>query len=174
VNAGNQHGRDADIANMRAIADLGVVKIALTIIATRGDRLALCRARMSGRDQRPEAFYTEALNVLEIDTNNRIAAQVVFDPDDIDAAFEELDTRYARGEAAAPSHTWSVIAQSCAAANRRELPRTTMDSVFIDHRNLIAVEAVDLSANVRAMFDVTPDVSICIESVHRLSELGAV
>src|SRR5262249_203251 len=43
VNAGNQHGRDADIANARAIADLGVVNVALTVIATRGERLALSR-----------------------------------------------------------------------------------------------------------------------------------
>ena len=121
VNAGNLHGRDADIANMRAIAALGVANIALTTIATRGERLALSRARMSGRDQRPEAFYTETLTILEIDTNNRAAAQVVFDPDDIDAALAELDARYLAGEAAAHAHTWSVIARVYATFNRHEL-----------------------------------------------------
>ena len=34
----------------------------------------------------------------------------MFDLDDIDAAFEELDARYLAGEAAAHAHTWSVIA----------------------------------------------------------------
>ena len=36
------------------------------------------------------------------------------------------------------------------------------------------MEAVDLAASLRAAWDVTPDISICIEAVHRLSELGAV
>ena len=174
VNAGNQHGRDSDIANMRAIAAVGVANIALTTIATRGERLALSRARMSGRDQRPEAFYTETLTILEIDTNNRAAAQVVFDPDDIDAAFEELDARYLAGEGAAHAHAWSVIAGANAGFNRRELPAFTADLVYIDHRPLVSIEAVDLAASLRAVWDITSDVSVYIEAVHRLSELGTV
>ncbi|WP_442387489.1 BTAD domain-containing putative transcriptional regulator [Mycobacterium sp.] len=174
VNAGNQHGRDADIANMRAIAALGVVNIALTVIATRGERLALSRARMSGRDQRPEAFYTETLTILEIDTNNRAAAQVVFDPDDIDAALAELDARYLAGEAAPHAHTWSLVTRAYAAFNRRELPSTTPDSVYIDHRPLQTLGAVDLVTATRSIWDIAPDLSLCIEAVHRLGELGAV
>ena len=81
------------------------------------------RARFSGDDQRPEAFRTEVLGIVEIDADDRIAATVMFDPDDIDAAFEELDARYLAGEAAAHAHTWSVIARAYAALNRRELPR---------------------------------------------------
>ena len=174
VNAGNQHGRDADIANMRAIAALGVVNIALTTIATRGERLALSRARMSGRDQRPEAFYTETLTILEIDTNNRAAAQVVFDLDDIDAAFAELDARYLAGEAAAYSHTWSVNSGLYAGFNRHELPATTPDWIYIDHRPLVTIEANDLPASMRAIWDLAPDINIYMEAVHRLSDLGAV
>ena len=64
------------------------------------------------------------LNVIEIDTDERIAAHVVFDLDDIDAAFEELDARYLAGEAAAHAHTWSVIAEAYAAFNRqRTIPQ---------------------------------------------------
>ena len=48
---------------------------------------------------------------------------VTFDPDDIDAAFEELDARYLAGEAAAHAQTWSVIAGVFAAFNRHEFPR---------------------------------------------------
>ena len=62
-------------------------------------------------------------NIVEIDADNRIAAYVAFDLDDIDAAFEELDARYLAGEAAAYSHTWSLIAQTYAAFNRHELSR---------------------------------------------------
>ena len=174
VNAGNQHGRDADIANMRAIAALGVANIALTTIATRGDRLALSRARMSGRDQRPEAFYTETLTILEIDTNNRAAAQVVFDPDDIDAAFAELDARYLAGEAAVHSHTWSIITRTYTAVNRHERPPITPDWVLVDHLPLQRIDAGDVAATIRAQWDLTPDISFRIEAVHRLSNLGGV
>ena len=65
----------------------------------------------------------------------------LFDLDDIDAAFEELDARYLAGEAAAHAHTWSVIAQGYAALNRRELPATTPDWVNIDHRRRDNVRA---------------------------------
>ena len=74
------------------------------------------------------------LSIVEIDADDRIAARVVFDLDDIDAAFEELDARYLAGEAAAHAHTWSVIAGTYAAFNRHELPATTPDWVNIDHR----------------------------------------
>ena len=105
VNAGVRHGRDAAIANMRAIADIGFTNVTSTVIATRGERLALTRARYSGRDQGPEAFHAEALGIVEIDADERIAAIVAFDLDDIDAAFEELDARYLAGEAAPPTRT---------------------------------------------------------------------
>ena len=58
----------------------------------------------------------------------------MFDLDDIDAAFEELDARYLAGEAAAHAHTWSIIAGAFAALNRRELPADAPDLVSIDHR----------------------------------------
>ena len=69
------------------------------------------------------------LSVVEIDADERIVARVAFDPDDIDAAFEELDARYLAGEAAPYAHTWSVIAEAYAAFNRHELPATTPDWV---------------------------------------------
>ena len=97
--------------------------------------MSASRAATSG----PRPFYTDVLGIVEIDADNRIAARVVFDPDDIDAAFEELDARYLAGEAAAHAHTWSVIAQAYAAFNRRELPATTPDCVNIDHRRGTAI-----------------------------------
>ena len=48
----------------------------------------------------------------------------MFDPDDIDAAFAELDARYLAGEAAAYADTWSVIAQAFAAINRQRTAPT--------------------------------------------------
>ena len=107
VNAGVRHGRDALIANMRAIAEVGAESVTSSVVATRGERLVLNRVRFSMR-QRPR-FSAEVLNIAEIDADDRVAASIAFDPDDIDAAFEELDARYLAGEAAPYAHTWSVI-----------------------------------------------------------------
>ena len=107
---------------MRAIADLGVANTALTTVATRGERLALSRARCRAETSGLKPSSTETLTILEIDAENRVAAQVVFDPDDIDAAFAELDARYLAGEAAAHAQTWSVITRGYCRVNRHEFP----------------------------------------------------
>src|SRR5271166_2141264 len=174
VGAGIRHGRDAQIADMRAIADLGITNVTPTVMATRGGRLILIRVRFSDRDQAHEAFLTEALGIVEINADERIVALVSFDTNDIDAAFEDLDARYLAGEAAAHSHTWSVIAALYAGYNRQELPATA-DLVSIDHRPLgRTIEAGDLAASMRAVWDLTPDLTIYMEAVHRLSDLGVV
>ena len=80
------------------------------VIATRGERLALNRIRFFGSDQRPEPFRIEMLACRRDRRRQPSSAVVVFDLEDIDAAFAELDARYLAGEAAAHAHTWSVIA----------------------------------------------------------------
>jgi hypothetical protein len=174
VSSGIQQGRDAQIANLRAVVEVGVKNIESFVIAIRGERLALTRSRVSGGDHRPEAFGVELLNIVELGANNRITAAVQFDLDDIDSAFEELDAHYAAGEAAAHAHTWSVIAGVYAGFNRHELPATTPDLVTIDHRSLVTIEAGDMAANVGAVMDQLPNLSIHVETVHRLTDLGAV
>ena len=77
------------------------------------------------------------LGIVEIDADNRVAARFLFDLNDIDAAFEELDARYLAGEAAAYARTWSVITRTYAAFNRHEFPSTTADWSYIDHRPLV-------------------------------------
>ena len=122
VNAGVRHGRDAAIADLRARAEIGVREhhVDHHCDPRRAPRPQSC-PRLGSRSA-ARGFYAEALNVVEIDADERIAAHVVFDLDDIDAAFAELDARYLAGEAAAHAHTWSVIAEAYAAFNRHELP----------------------------------------------------
>ncbi len=173
VNAGVQHGRDVEIGNMRALADVEA-HVTLTIIATRGERLTLSRLHSSNRNLRHGEFGIELLNIIEIDTSNQIAAGALFDPEDIDAAFGELDSRYLAGEAAPYADTWSVITDVCAALNRRELPETTPDWVNLDHRRGGSFAPGDLTANIRATWDQTPDIGFQIAAVHRLTDSGAV
>ena len=174
ANAGVRHGRDAVVGGVQTAADLGAQHIASTAIATRGDRLALCRFRYSGRDQRPEAFYSEALGVFEIDFDERVIAHVAFDLEDLEAAFEELDARYVGGEAAAHARTWSIIARGNTAANRNAALPMTPDASMIDHRLHTTLNADGITAYVRATWDLTPELRMFIESIHRLNDVGTV
>ena len=101
-------------------------------------------------------------------------ATVVFDLNDIDAAIAELDARYLAGEAAAHAHAWSIVAGSYAALNRHELPSTTPDCLYIDHRRETAFGPGDLTAYVQAGFDLDQGINTYVEQVHRLNGLEAV
>ncbi|OBH92596.1 regulator [Mycobacterium sp. E2733] len=173
VNAGVRRGRDFEVANMQTLSGMGVTHITSTIIATRGERLLLRRTRFS-RDAGPEDFHAELLCIVELDAENRIATRVLFDPDNMDAAFEELDARYLAGEAAPHAHTWSVIAGSYDAMNRRELFPTTPDWVNIDHRRPGIIEEGGLNASLRSLWQLTTDLTFRIVAVHRLTDLGMV
>jgi hypothetical protein len=173
VNIGVWQGRDVVIANLQALAE-AVAGVTSTVIAIRGERLALTRISAPNRDLQQGDFGVEMLGIAELDADNRLTAHVLFDPEDIDAAFAELDARYLVGEAAPYARTWSVMTRTCAAFNQGKLPATTPDSVFVDHRPVLTVDAVDLPSYLRVMWDITPDIRVEIEAVHRLSELGAV
>ena len=159
-------------ADARAIADLGFMTMTPTAIATRGEGLILTRFRAFGID--PEWVQFDILHQVEIDGDGRIKAFVGFDPDDLDAAFAELDARYLAGEAADHAHTWSVMAQAFAATNRREMPEFVPDFVNIDHRRARAFAPGDLTAYMRATWDLAPNVIAYAEAVHQLSNIGTV
>ena len=169
--AGTRRGRDAEIENMRVVADLGA-KFTVEVIATRGDRLVLTRTRMSFDQQ--QGFLADVLGLVETDLEGRVAAVIELDLDDIEAALEELDARYLAGEAAAHARTWSVISGSYAAINRHEMPLTTPDCANIDHRRETAMGLGDLIAYLGAGPDRDQDNKAYVEAVHRLTDPGAV
>ncbi|GAB1813763.1 hypothetical protein MUNTM_28020 [Mycobacterium sp. MUNTM1] len=173
VNVGFWDGREVVIANMRALEE-GLTHVSLTVIATRGNRLALIRIRSFNPETRRGEFVVEMLGIVETDSDGRISAHVFFDVDDVDAAYEELETRYLGGEAAAHAHTWSVVSGVPARFNRHELPTTASNPVYIDHRPRASREGADLAASIRAVWDITSNSRVYIEAVHQLSERGAV
>ncbi|MDP7738507.1 BTAD domain-containing putative transcriptional regulator [Mycobacterium paragordonae] len=174
ANAGVRSGRDAVIQGVCTAADLGTKQISSTAIATRGDHLALCRARYSGDDRVPDAFYSEALSVIEIDADERVTYHAGFGIDDFHSAIEELDERYLAVEAAPHARTWSVIAAGFGAINRRELPPTTPNWANVDHRQGAAFASGEMTAYIRAAWDLEDEVKVYVEAVHRLSDVGAV
>ncbi|WP_413783602.1 BTAD domain-containing putative transcriptional regulator [Mycolicibacterium chubuense] len=174
VNAGVRRGRDAKVADMRATAELGTHTAASTVIAVRGERLALVRIRLSGRDQRPEAFCTEMLGVVEVNRENRMTARVLFDIDDRDDAFAELDARYAAGEASAHTEAWTIIVEGCAFLKIHGTWPITADFVGVDHRSGATSAPEDMKAYVRESALDTPGIEMYVEAVHRLSDCAAV
>ena len=173
VNAGVRRGRDVHIANMRAVTEVGFENLGSTVIATRGRRLAMSRTH-SAVHGLPDEVGAEAMMIVEIDADNRLATNTLFDVDEIEAAFEELDARYVRGEGAAHAQTWSVIAEMYGTLNRREIPAMAKGWVNVDHRPLVTIEPNDLATTLGAMWDLVPDVSMYVEAVHRLTSFGAV
>jgi len=153
---------------------LSTWRLEIEPIAVRGSRLSLTRGcyRDTGAADRPIA--AEMLHVMEVDADGLMQHTVTFDPDDIDAAYEELDARYLAGEAAVYAPTWSVIAEGYRALNRHEIPQLAVDFVSLDHRRGIAFAPGEMVPYMWATFAVASDIRINIDVVHRLSALGMV
>jgi hypothetical protein len=95
------------VAQFRLLFDQPASRWRETLIATRGERLALTRtnfeAEVTGGGG-PLAF-DEHLSLTEVDADGRWITCVTFDLEDLDAAYAELDARYEAGEGASyPAH----------------------------------------------------------------------
>jgi ketosteroid isomerase-like protein len=88
-------------------------------LAVRGERLQLGSSRWSD-DSGNETGY---LHVFEIGDNGRIAHSVIFDEDDFEGAYRELERRYYAGEGAAFAEGGAVQTDWITAVNRDDLDR---------------------------------------------------
>ena len=146
------------IADMQTIADLGITNGTMTVIATRGERLALSRSRLSGQDQGPEAFNTEILGLVEINADERVVASVAFDPDESTRP-SKSSTPGTSPAKRPPTRTRGRSSPDHSAVNRRQLPPMTPDFVSLTICRSNRIETGDLTASIRAMRDLTPDIS---------------
>jgi ketosteroid isomerase-like protein len=89
-------GREMALANDRVIGSLRPYW-SRTVLATAGDRLALWRSLVEGANEEAP-FEVEFLQVVEVDCDDRLVANIVFDPDDRRAASLEMSKRFRRGE----------------------------------------------------------------------------
>jgi class 3 adenylate cyclase/ketosteroid isomerase-like protein len=87
-------------ANERMLFEETVSGWRSELLATRGDRLALTRVHFTAEASGSGPMAVEMLDLVEVDAAGRRVALVVFDADDIDAAYAELDVRY--GDTKAP------------------------------------------------------------------------
>ncbi len=96
--------------DMRRYLETGMVRYHQTALAVRGDGLALFRLELGTTDRSSGAPQDEELHVVGLDENRRIALQVKFDVEDIDAATRR--TRRAHTPlAGSPRSSWTTPAR---------------------------------------------------------------
>ena len=97
----NSCGRDVWLAQFRILFDVPASRFTTKLLATRGERLSLnlhCFTGEVAGGGGPLAMDDHCA-LHEVDRDGRIVAIVLFDLEDQDAAYAELDVRFAAGEA---------------------------------------------------------------------------
>src|SRR4030095_2755932 len=125
--------RDQHLESLRFGFEMRSSRTALAVVATRGRRLALLRQRfeLAGGDVGPSEIDT--LTVAESDEHGHFIVLLTFDPDDLDAAYAELDARFAAGRTPPPAplggarHPASRGGAGLGGARRRVCPRLHHD-----------------------------------------------
>jgi hypothetical protein len=153
--------------------DMESSRFTLDAIATRGDRLALARARFesSGRSIGPsEAAW---LQIIGVDARGDCSAMVMFDPGDVDAAHVELAQRFAAGEAAGHGPVAAAMHAFTDAFARRDwsalAARFAPDLVVHDRRRLGWETLHGPAAYVdtlRSLVDLAPDVRLRVDHIR--------
>ena len=107
---------------------------AFDVLAVRGERLGLARWALTDGGGNEIA----GLALTELSTDGRTQALIWFDADDLDAAFHELDARFADGEGANASDAIRFAERAARAQSERDWDtfRSFMadDMTYVDHR----------------------------------------
>ena len=152
------------MAQLRLLFDVPHSRWAITPIATRGDCLALSRVVFEGDvEESGGPLVIDYLAIDEVDRNGRSVAVVLFDPDDLDAAYEALDARF--GESTEHAHVWTADRRLHASIAGRDWDALAAslapDFRIHDHRVLGWGSTLDAVAafvrSQRALFELSPD-----------------
>ncbi|MEX2538614.1 MAG: nuclear transport factor 2 family protein [Actinomycetota bacterium] len=167
-------GVGAQLANFRAVAGVGVGGIETSVLATRGDRLALTRI-LFVIGEGAELLEAEVLFVMEVDAEGRMTGASALDPDDFDAAFEELDERYLAGTEATDAERLGLRLPAIYNARDWNLARTFVagDMVYVDHNLVSAGEIVGREAyfaHVGRLQELVPDIRLRCTAVLAASD----
>ena len=168
---GVEHG----ITAAKAIVDVGARIQSLVVLATRGDSFALTKLMFHAPGT---GFETEAYLVIETDDDGLASYLIWFDFDAIDAAFDELDTRYLAREGS--PEVGVLMFQMMSAINRSEWSALRAivgdDFVWNDRRSIIGgdLDADEYVEMLRVMVELVPDSPLRGRQVYRLSEHCAV
>jgi tetratricopeptide (TPR) repeat protein len=160
------------IASLRVVFDLPASRWQGQVLATRGESLALGRWRVESADDTAGLSEVEYLGLVEVDASGRGFLSIVFDLDALDAAYAELDDRYAAGEAAPFAPVVTALRAFAAAVTARDWD--ALEAVFVpalvvyDHRPLgweTLHGPATLVATFKSLVELAPDVRLRIDHV---------
>ena len=114
------------------------------------------------------------LGVVEINSDNQIAAIVMFELDDFDAAIAELDARYLAGEAAAHANVLQPVMDTVGELNRHEPGPMLGRIAFADHRRVPFGSAENYGRAIEELWTLVPDARYWTKAVHALDAHGLV
>jgi hypothetical protein len=143
-----------------------------SLLATRGERLALYHRHLVSPEGDVGPSEIDWLYILEVDERGRCAVGVTFDTDDLAGAHAALDARFDAGEAAAHSHIAMTRAFLRAFAARDWAALAALlapDLEVYDHR-LLGWEALRGPASyieaLRTLVELAPDVQLRVDHVR--------
>jgi class 3 adenylate cyclase len=164
--------RDSLVASVRPFFEAGVQRSA-ELLATRGDRLALYRMRLSGSDGVAGPSEVPYLQIAESDASGKRSAGIAFGPDDLGAAYAELDARYHAGEAAPHARVWAGMQEFKRAFTERDwaaLAARCSPEIVVHDRRLLGWETLHgpaaYLAALRSLVELAPDSQLRIDHVE--------
>jgi len=171
--------RDQHLESLRMRFDMSTSRWALEVLATRGDRLAMGWQRFELADRDVGPSESESLWIGEVDQHGDLVTLVTLDPDDLEAAYAELDACYEAGEAAS-YHRRTAVSRAFrrAFADRDWHALATLlapDLVVNDHR-ILGWETLrgpgPYIEALRSLVDLAPDARLRIDHVE-MSDHGS-
>lgn len=146
------------------------------VVATRGGHLALTQNVVHMTDHRVAGDYeSTVLRLDEVDDAGRFAATVVFGPEDLAAAFDELDERFRASLAEAHRAVFDHIVAARQAYNAHDWGAVrsllTEDFFLLDHRPgwFGTLDRDGYLERLEGLVTVAPDASIAVADIPRLS-----
>jgi class 3 adenylate cyclase/tetratricopeptide (TPR) repeat protein/ketosteroid isomerase-like protein len=156
---------ETNLEYLRVLFDVPRSAWTMTPIATRGERLALSRYLLEGdAAEGGGPLAIDYLGVDEVGSEGRFVSVVLFDPDDIDAAYAELDRRYDAGEGAVLEGAHTRFVQSVNSRNWDALAALCAPTlVEHDHRHITGLGTTRgleawVEQNARVWIDLAPDI----------------
>jgi ketosteroid isomerase-like protein len=167
------------IKSYEEMRSMPVLRRRCELIGTMGDRIALQHVLFGGGPPSGE-FEMERLRLTEVDTEGRIRASLIFDPEDRRQAFVEALARFAAGEAVT-SGAQAVIGAFNAAYGAHDLAGMRRcladDCVLRDHRAVGLLEGLSADAwieSVRVHAELAPDLDAEVFRIVAQSHFGRV
>jgi hypothetical protein len=157
--------------NERWLFDLPGSAFRAELLASRGDRLAVARVSFTAGGDDAGPMAVDVLDVVEVGADARRIALVSFDPDDLDAAYAELDRRFYAGEGSAHAEAGRALTEGIAhrvwGAIQAQFVPTFVE---YDHRHF-ALHGTTRGSEawvqkVRALVDLAPDAAMRLTHVR--------